>query len=213
MCQKGENAVESRKVIFWKSQKLLTERALSELHGDGLFRTFNSYSFNFNGGLRKRCTGYCLLRTSSPRGKQFLWFLKIDLLQFHRIYLLYDWSKLYFFAMCLLRINLPNLCPNMIHIDALDFSGWHSKEVISFFWRSVYFILFNWSCRKSYNWDLTMMLNVSACSSEKQCNYNKTENMHIVSWVPEGRCQYSEMFHWEPEGHYRCTLSMAIAPF
>ena len=40
--------------------------------------------------------------------------------------------------MCLLRINLPNLCPNMIHFDALDFSEWHSEEVISFFWRSVY---------------------------------------------------------------------------
>ena len=94
MCQKGDNVVESWKVIIWKLQKLLTERALSELHGDGLFRTFNSYSFNFNGGLRKRRTGYCLLQTPSPRGKQFLWFLKIDLSWFHRIYLLYDWSKL-----------------------------------------------------------------------------------------------------------------------
>ena len=26
----------------------------------------------------------------------------------------------------------------MIHADALDFSKWHSEEVISFFWRSVY---------------------------------------------------------------------------
>ena len=26
----------------------------------------------------------------------------------------------------------------MIHADALDFSEWHSEEVISFFWRSVY---------------------------------------------------------------------------
>ena len=40
--------------------------------------------------------------------------------------------------MCLLRTNLPNLCPNMIHVDALDFSECHSEEVISFFWRSVY---------------------------------------------------------------------------
>ena len=32
--------------------------------------------------------------------------------------------------MCLLRINLPNLCPNMIHVDALDFSECHSEEVI-----------------------------------------------------------------------------------
>ena len=49
----------------------------SELHGGSLFRTFNSYSFNFNGGLRKCCTGFCLLRTPSPRGKQFLWLLKL----------------------------------------------------------------------------------------------------------------------------------------
>ena len=27
----------------------------------------------------------------------------------------------------------------MIHFDALDFSEWHSEEVMSFFWRSVYF--------------------------------------------------------------------------
>ena len=131
--KKERNAVKSRKVIFRKLQKLLTERALSELHGGSLFRTFNSYSFNFNGGLRKCRTGFCLLQTPRPRGKQFLWFLKIDLLQFHHIYLLSDWSKLFFFLMCLLRINLPNLCPNMIHVDALDFSEWHSKEVISSF--------------------------------------------------------------------------------
>ena len=39
----------------------------SELHGHGLFKTFNSYSSNFNGWLRKRRTGYCLLRTPSPQ--------------------------------------------------------------------------------------------------------------------------------------------------
>ena len=65
-CQIGENAVKSRKVIFRKSQKLLTERVLSELRGGSLFRTFNSYSFNFNGGLRKRRNGFCLLRNSQP---------------------------------------------------------------------------------------------------------------------------------------------------
>ena len=40
--------------------------------------------------------------------------------------------------MCLLRINLPNLCPNMNNFDAVDFSECHSEEVISFFGRSVY---------------------------------------------------------------------------
>ena len=118
--------MKSRKVIFWKSQKQLTE-----LHGGSLFRTCNSYSFNFNSGLRKRRTCFCLLRTPSPRGAQFLWFFKIDLLRFHCIYLLFDWSKLsgFFFYMCLLRTQLPNLCQNMIHVDALDFSECHSEEV------------------------------------------------------------------------------------
>ena len=35
--------------------------------------------------------------------------------------------------MCLFKINLPNLCPNMNHFDAVDFSECHSEEVISFF--------------------------------------------------------------------------------
>ena len=48
--------------------------------------------------------------------------------------------NIFVFYMCLLRMTLPNLCPNMIHVDALDFSEWHSEEVISFFWRSVYFV-------------------------------------------------------------------------
>ena len=130
--------VKSQKVILRKSQKLLTERPLSELHWGSLLRTFNSYSFNFNSGLRTCRTCFYLLQTLSPRGEQFLWFLKIDLLRFHRINLLFDWSKLLFFYMCLLRTNLPNLCPNIIHVDALDFSECHSEEVISFFWHSVY---------------------------------------------------------------------------
>ena len=54
------------------------------------------------------------------------------------INLLFDRIILLFFHMCLLRISLPNMCPNMNHFDAVDFSECHSEEVISFFWRSVY---------------------------------------------------------------------------
>ena len=127
-------------VIFWKSQKpahrASSKRALRRRPIQNI-----QFSFNFNGVLRKRCKGYCLLRTPSPRGKQFLWFLKIDLLRFHRIYLLFDWSKLCFLDV-LIRINLPNLCPNMNHFDAVDFSECHSEEVISFFWCSVYMYMY-----------------------------------------------------------------------
>ena len=130
---KWRKLVKSRKVIFRKSQKLLTKQALSELHGGSLFRIFNSYSSNFNGGLRKRRTGFCLLRSPSPRGKQFLWFLKIDLL---RLFISSLIEVNFSFFRCALRINLPNLCPNMIMlmlwILVSDTLKW------CFFWRSVY---------------------------------------------------------------------------
>ena len=35
-----------------------------------------------------------------------------------------------FLHMCLLRINLPNMCPNMNHFDAVDSSECHSEEVM-----------------------------------------------------------------------------------
>ena len=44
--------------------------------------------------------------------------------------------------MGILRINLPNLCQNMIHVDALDFSVRHAEEVIRLFWRSVYMYMY-----------------------------------------------------------------------
>ena len=37
------------------------------------------------------------------------------------------------FFMCLIRISIANLCRNMIHFHALNFRGYRSEEVISFF--------------------------------------------------------------------------------
>ena len=34
----------------------------------------------------------------------------------------------------------------------------------------------------------------------------------MFNWEPEGRYQYSKMFHWEPKRHYHCTMCVAIAP-
>ena len=41
----------------------------------------------------------------------------------------------FFFFMCLLRINLPNLCPNMNHFDAVDFSECHFLLTLSVYRR------------------------------------------------------------------------------
>ena len=43
-----------------------------------------------------------------------------------------------FFEMWLVRTTVAKLCPIMIYFNALDFNECRSKEVISFFWRSVY---------------------------------------------------------------------------
>ena len=101
----------------------------SELHGGGLFRTFNSYSFNFNGGLRKQ--PYRLLSSNFQPERQAIavifqnWPLAIAFIS--------SLSAVNFcFLMCLLRINLPNLCPDMNHFDPVDFSECHSEAVISF---------------------------------------------------------------------------------
>ena len=70
--------------IFEKERK--RNCSLSELHGDSLFRTLTSYSFNFNSELCTRCTGFFLQWSPSPGSEQFLWFKKTDFLRFHRIF-------------------------------------------------------------------------------------------------------------------------------
>ena len=35
------------------------------------------------------------------------------------------------------------LCPNVINFNAVDFSECRSEEVIRFFWRSVYFVIYS----------------------------------------------------------------------
>ena len=41
-----------------------------------------------------------------------------------------------FYKLCLVRSIIDNLCPIMIHFNVC-----RSEEVISFFWRSVYFVI------------------------------------------------------------------------
>ena len=83
--KKEKNVMILQKVTFQKSQKQLAEN----LAKGRLFRTFNSYSFNFKGGICNRCTGYCPYGAPRPGGEQFLWFLKNDL-RFHLILFFFD---------------------------------------------------------------------------------------------------------------------------
>ena len=73
--------VSKRRKMWWNHERSFFENhknySPSELHGASPFRTFISYSFNFNGGLCNCLTSFCLLRTPSPEGKHFLWFWKL----------------------------------------------------------------------------------------------------------------------------------------
>ena len=64
-------------------------------------------------------------------------FWKMTSCNFTFIFLFFDSMKRLFFEMCLVRSTLANLCPTMIHFNALDFNECRSEEVLSFFWRSV----------------------------------------------------------------------------
>ena len=97
----------NRKGSFFKNHRNCSLRTSAKRR---LFRTFNSYSFNFKGRLCNRRTGYCPCRAPCPGGEQIL---------------------------C---PTIANLCPIMINFNALDFNVCRSEEVISSFWHSVYFI-------------------------------------------------------------------------
>ena len=123
---------------LFKNHRNCSLRTSTKCH---LFRTFNSNLFNFKGGLCNRRTGYCPCRAPCPGGEQFLWFKKNDLLRFHLFYSFLTQSNV-----CSLRYawkgeTIANLCPVMIHFNALNFNECRSEEVIRFFWRSVYIII------------------------------------------------------------------------
>ena len=63
---------------------------------------------------------------------------KLTFCDFITFFLLFAKSYPLIFLMCFIRGIIAYLCLNMINFDAVDFSGHRSKEVISFFWRSVY---------------------------------------------------------------------------
>ena len=85
----------------------------------------------------------------SSLGEQFLRFSKNYLPGFHRVFLLFDARKKNFLQIFLLRSIKAYLCSNIIDFDSVDFSEHRPEEVISFFWRSVYFFLILGWRRKS----------------------------------------------------------------
>ena len=96
------------------------------------------------------------------------------------------------FQIFLLRGIKAYLCPNMINSDAVDFSERRPEEVISFFWRSVYFSLYAlivrstvaYLCLKIINFDAVDFFWVSVL--KKQCCYL----WHSVLVGPKKGCEW-----------------------
>ena len=91
--KKEKNAMKSQRSLF-KNHRNCSLRTSTK---GRLFRTFNSYSFNFKGGLCNRRTGYCPYRAACPGSEQIMWLLKNDLLRFYPILFSFDSSKRKFF--------------------------------------------------------------------------------------------------------------------
>ena len=78
-------------------------------------------------------------KLSAREASSFCDLWKMTSCDFTLFYYFLTQSNICFFEMCLVRTTIANLCPIMIHFNALDFNECRSEEVISFFWRSVYY--------------------------------------------------------------------------
>ena len=126
---------------FFENRRNCSPSVASELYGGGLFIKFNSYSFNFNGGLRKHRAGYCLLRTPWPERQAISAIFENWRLAIFIAFISSDWIKLLYFYMCLLRKNFL-ICVQIWIILMQLISVNVTPKKWCFFWRSVYIYIY-----------------------------------------------------------------------
>ena len=114
------------------------------------------------------------------------------------------WSEnILCFFIFLLRSIKAYLCPKMIHFDAVDFSERRPEEVISFFWRSVYVLIFSFHFFRS-SWTIIMIdlpsklhagRGLSAISQQKcsDCDCWQTPDSLTFRWPHSGPRKMSHM--------------------
>ena len=160
--------VKSRKVIFRKSQILLATDVAYSKHSIAID------SISMAGCINAVWAIVCF-EIPAREASIFCDFWKLTSCNFIALISTFIEVNL---LLCLLRINLPNLCPNMNHFDAADFSEWHSEEVISFFWRSVYISKISWNNISSVE-SQKGPITIHRCSIE---NHKGTIAINIVQW-------------------------------
>ena len=120
----------------------------SELHGGSLFRTFNSYSISMMGYVTAVLAFVCS-KLPAREASSFCDFWQLTSCDFTAFFSFLTRANPCFFEMCLIRIAIVNMCPNMINFGAVDFSECRSEYVISFCWCSVEYailtgLIFTW---------------------------------------------------------------------
>ena len=105
-----------------------------------LLRTFNGYSFNFNGGLCNCRTDFCPCRAPVAVRQAFSVSFEVTSCDFTPSYSFFDSTKHLPFEMCVVGTTIAKLCPNMIHFGALNFSERRSEEVMFLLTLSVQYI-------------------------------------------------------------------------
>ena len=143
LCQKGEIYGDIAKGDVFKDHRKCSLRTSTK---GRLFRTFNSYSLNFNGRLCMRRTGFCPCWAPCPKGEQFLWFVEKRPCAISLHFTPFWLKQTFVFWDVLGKENKANLCPIMSHFDwNLLILLCRPEEVISFFWCSVYDCHIIWS--------------------------------------------------------------------
>ena len=128
--------MKSREVNYQKSQKLLASRAGSSKQTKARYGVYVTRHWNWMSGYWTFWIG-CL---HGARSELARWAVSVIFEKWpFVIFLFFETRKSCVFQIFLLRSNKAYLCPSTIYFDSVDFSECRPEEVISFFWRSVYF--------------------------------------------------------------------------
>ena len=139
----------NRKRSLFKNHKHCSLRTSTK---GRLFRTFNSSSFNFKGGLCNRHTGYCPYRAPCPGSEQFLWFLKNDLLRFHLI-VLAEQRSTGDYETGSNRVSVrPSVRPNVNPRFFLIFLVIVCISLHRFHWDLAHMLALRWRCERRTFW-------------------------------------------------------------
>ena len=126
------NAFKSQQVQFQTSQKLLTFHRTDfgssdisiAIHSNSIAGSVITYT-----AIEFEWIAIEMSEVCAVESEQFLWFLKLDLLWFEGIYLILGTFDFLVFLTWVMRRTVAKINPKIIHFDAVDFSGHHSKKL------------------------------------------------------------------------------------